>query len=165
MEKRGKKRGSIIKDENGSVLAIVLMLMVIFTLIGISAVNTTMTEARIVRNETQYKTCSYKAEAAAMEAVQMLENTDLNSTAPSFLLDTDAITENTEVPSDWTNKQQATSIDPAHSEYLAVSRGISGGSSLGLGSARVHTFIVYGKNEDDTCSGRTIIAMGYRKPF
>ncbi|UCF83665.1 MAG: hypothetical protein JSV50_21290 [Desulfobacteraceae bacterium] len=52
------------KNENGSVLVVALLILVLLTIIGISAMSTTNVELKISGNEKSYKMALYAAEAA-----------------------------------------------------------------------------------------------------
>ena len=52
------------KNEDGSVLVVALLILVLLTIIGISAMSTTNVELKISGNEKSYKMALYAAEAA-----------------------------------------------------------------------------------------------------
>ena len=59
--------GSLIsrgKNEDGSVLVVAILILVLLTIIGISAMSTTNVELKISGNEKSYKMALYAAEAA-----------------------------------------------------------------------------------------------------
>lgn len=158
-----------INNENGSIIAIVLLLIAVLTVIGITSNNTAITESQIVRNETCYKRSFFRAEAAAIEAIQRMEDeADLLGTPPSFLLPSTTIDEDNELldEADWDLNAQAAGLATPGSElrYIAVYRGVQSGSSLAMGSAQVHAYVVYGRDQDD-CGGDVIVGIGYNKPF
>ncbi|MFH2064553.1 MAG: pilus assembly PilX N-terminal domain-containing protein [Pseudomonadota bacterium] len=165
-----KKTLQIINNEEGSLIAIVLLLMAVLTVIGISASNTAITESQIVRNETSYKTSFFRAEAAAIEAIQRLQDEmNLDVFPPTYLMPIGTIT---------TPNQLLDRNDPAWGfaedsgldgpttdvEFLAVSTGIQTGSSMAMGAAQVHSYVVYGR-EQDARGGDVIVGIGYTKPF
>ena len=160
----------ILNNENGSLLAIVLLLMAVLTVIGIRMSDTAVTEARIARNETCYKRSFFRAEAAAMEAIQQLEDTttDLDIAAPSYLrpIGTIISTPNEELPDAEWNFAAPSAIPDTSSDlkYLAVATGIQVGSSMAMGEAQVHSYVVYGRDED-SCGGKVTVGIGYTKPF
>lgn len=61
----------------------VLLMLVITTIIGISAISMSMIESSIVRNDTLYKRNLYFAESAGFEAAQRLENATLTEDDPT----------------------------------------------------------------------------------
>lgn len=70
-----KTSGRLHETESGFITIItVLLMLVIVTMIGVSAIDTSMTESSVVRNDTIYKRNFYYAESSAFEAAQRLEN-------------------------------------------------------------------------------------------
>lgn len=61
-------------NEDGYVLIVSLIIMMVLVVLGIAATNTTNVELQIAGNEKVAKDNFYKAEAAAYEAAQLLEN-------------------------------------------------------------------------------------------
>jgi hypothetical protein len=160
---------SILNNEKGSLLAIVLLLLVVLTLIGISASNTSISEFQVARNETCYKRSFFHAEAAAIEAIQLLEDEiNLDSFPPPYLMPIGTVSADNELPSDviWDANAQDSGILPPNSglRYLAVTRGIQAGSSMAMGEAQVHSYVVWGRDQDD-CGGDVIVGVGFTKPF
>ena len=64
-------------------VVIVLMMLILITIVGISAINMAMIESSIVRTDGLYKRNFYLAESAAYEAAQRLENTPMTETNPT----------------------------------------------------------------------------------
>ncbi len=166
-----KNRLPIINNEEGSLIAIVLLLMAVLTVIGISASNTSISESQIVRNETGYKTSFFRAEAAAIEAIQRLEDEiNLDSFPPLYLMPIGTVSDDNELPEAalWkTNGQDSLIAVPTKTflRYLAVTRGIQTGSSMAMGEAQVHSYVVYGREWSDDYGGDVIVGIGYTKPF
>lgn len=167
-----KNRLFIIHNEEGSLIAIVLLLMSVLTVIGISASNTSISESQIVRNEIGYKTSFFRSEAAAIEAIQRLEDEiNLDSFPPTYLLPIGTVAADNELPAEalWgSNGQDAIVSVPrppnTNLQYLAVTRGIQAGSSMAMGEAQVHSYVVYGREWSDR-GGDVIVGIGYTKPF
>jgi hypothetical protein len=59
-----------LRNNQGAVLVIALMLLAVLTILGVAALNTTTTEIRISGNEKVYKDAFYRAEAGVAYAVQ-----------------------------------------------------------------------------------------------
>ncbi len=71
-------------NEQGFItVVIVLLMLVLMTIIGISAINMSMVETMIVRSDGQYKRNFYMAESAGHEAAQRLENAVLTESNPT----------------------------------------------------------------------------------
>lgn len=65
---------SIIFNKNGSAIIIAVLVLAAVTILGISASNTSNVEIMLTNNDILYKDNFYKAEAAAMEGAQTLQN-------------------------------------------------------------------------------------------
>jgi Tfp pilus assembly protein PilX len=161
----------IIKSDDGSVLVIALIIMVLLTLVGLSTNRTSSIEIQISGNEMIFKRNLFTAEAAGMEAMQRLEEVgNLLSNPPSFLIPEDTVTDNDiRNASYWesgfpggTNAAVSSTLDAGGNvQHVAVSMGIEAGSGLGLGGSRVYSYKVFGRSTQN--HGESIILMGYRK--
>jgi len=76
-----------LKESGFITIITVLLMLVITTMIGISAIGVSMTESSIVRNDTLYKRNFYYAESAGFEAAQRLENATLTDEDPTGGID------------------------------------------------------------------------------
>jgi hypothetical protein len=83
-------RHCAVCGQEGSIILIVLMLLVIMSLIGISSIDITVTESFMVRNTALRKQNLHLADAAAMEAVQRTLDAGLNDN-PALTLEIDNI--------------------------------------------------------------------------
>ncbi|MFC1868884.1 PilX N-terminal domain-containing pilus assembly protein, partial [Thermodesulfobacteriota bacterium] len=86
------KEKSIIRKEDGNVLLISLILLVLLTMIGIAATRTASIDIQIAGNNMAYTRNFYTAEAASLEAIQRMEDIDLENEAPNWVL-ADTVTE------------------------------------------------------------------------
>jgi Tfp pilus assembly protein PilX len=73
------------RGERGSVLVIALIMIVLLTIIGISASKTSEIEVMIAGNERVAKENFYVAEGSVRRAVMALENDDLKNDPPGWL--------------------------------------------------------------------------------
>lgn len=153
---------SNIANEDGAILVIILMIMAVFSVIGVAATDSTITELQVVRNENIYKRNLYNAEAAAIEAVRQLETNNLEDNIPTYMLTYDSAVEGMEPPTDPADWTDATSI-ATETEVTAIPLGIDEQSSLALGGAQVHKYEVYGMNTEG--NGQVIVGIGYNKPY
>lgn len=64
-----------VHNENGSAIVIAMIVLILLTFIGMSAINTTQTELKIAGNERVYKQNFNLAEAAIQDAAQRLLST------------------------------------------------------------------------------------------
>ena len=63
----------ILRDDGGFVLVTALLIMVILTIIGVAATNTTIFELKISGNDRTHKATMYQAEAGAVLSAEVLE--------------------------------------------------------------------------------------------
>lgn len=159
-----------LRNEDGSVLVVALVMLVLLTIIGISASTTSTIEIQIAGNEKIYKQNFFRAEGGAMDGVQTLENTatpltDLaqincsSSVDPCVLMTapTDAEIRDNNFP---TNRTQ--SLD-AQSNFFAYEVGPAKGSSIAMSKSKVFEYEIYGRSNQT--NGQVVIAVGYRKAF
>lgn len=166
-----RKKESITGGEDGNVLIISLILLVLLTLIGISATSTSMIEMQIAGNNMIYKRNLYLAEGAAYDAIQRMEETDLETSPPTWLAPETVTEDDILVTANWDGsftggKVASTSqIDPnGAARYVAVMGGIvATGESLDMTRVKIHEYEVYGRA--DRNNGISIVKMGYRKAF
>jgi hypothetical protein len=160
------KTTSILKNENGAVIVASLMILVLLTIIGIASINVSNTEVQISGHEVAHKVCFYQAEGATMQAIDGLEAIpDPLATPPSWLETTlDTVSEGDAHIWDFPGAAGPESSAMSNSEFVAISEGILPGSSLNLGSAKVHSYTIYGR-----CAiprkGATSIQVGYLRAF
>jgi len=64
---------SILKNEEGSALIVALLVLVILTLVGIGANNTTSTDIQIARNEKFHKIAFYAADGGTEAGIELVE--------------------------------------------------------------------------------------------
>jgi hypothetical protein len=158
--------------EEGAIVPIALVLLLLLTMIGIAATMTSEVEIRIAGNEITYKENLYYAEGSAMAGVQMLQNeTDttvlkdlslpwLHSSLPDANITSDI---NWDLDND--NANQALTDGGGYTGYLAVYQGIDPGGSLDIGgtTTSLHNYTVYGRSARN--NGEAIIELGYKKRF
>jgi hypothetical protein len=171
----------IVKNEEGFVLVLSLMFLVVLTLLGITASRTSTTEVRIAGNDNRIKMDFYKAEAAAHEAAQRLENEhDANklkaARTPFVWLSASDIDPQTEQESlleggdEWKHKSaesKLSGIDPQVTvEMAALDYGVvkgDQGASLKLSETRVYFYKLVGKSTRD--NREKMIEIGYKKRY
>jgi hypothetical protein len=166
------KRNMLVK-EDGSILIVALILLVLLTLMGISATTLTDIELQIAGNEMVSRANFYNAEAAAMENIQLLANTGEAITDP-----TDPsmpwlnLPSELPFPNDITNKDNWTDMNSRVSDnanngdqrFLTVFEGVIAGDSLDMTRSRIYTYRVVGKGEINQGQGMDLVEMGFRMP-
>ena len=170
------KEKYLLNNEDGSVLVVALIMLVLLTLIGISATTTSEIETKIAGNERVYKRNLYLAEAGAMHCAQDLEGvTDPQTNPPSYLHPKDTIIPanyDTTIRDDnwWTTGTNSTGSIDGNTRFLASSQGLvagAKGTSLDMTKSKVHGYNIYGRwyNTAIPAKGRLIVDVGYRKAF
>jgi hypothetical protein len=161
----------IIKKQEGSIAAIVLLFMTILTLVGIASLYNSNTEVITAGNYVVIKQNLYRSEAAAVEGAYWLEDADpevlsnLSATAFLSLNDIDITSLD---PSD--GRWQMSALDPEQNGaapiigYSIVDQ--TGPVDLAADS-NLYTYRIYGLYDQPggINKGRVLIAIGYRKRF
>jgi hypothetical protein len=160
------KRNPWIKNEDGTVLVVALLILVFLTLIGITISATTEVEIQIAGNERLYKDNLYTAEAATMECAQMMEEfVSLDPTAHSFIKPLGSVTlNNIRDDTYWPGNAQTSTID-ANTSFIALEEGVAGGTTLDMTKTTLRSYSIYGRRYDaaQPNKGRGIVRVGYRK--
>lgn len=165
-----QKTGSLLAErvfqdpQAGSALLTTLIILLILTLLGITAVDTTTTELQITRSYRIYKENLYKADGAVMELAQSFENVaeEVGSgSIASAAVNASSVDALATSPATWTSNATASAM--ADAQHLWAPRGVPAGSSLDVSKSRVHSYFLYGRgNAQD---GQVIVKIGYRKAF
>lgn len=171
----------VLGNEEGSAIIIAVVLLLVVTVMGIAAINTSTTEIKIYHNEIIYQRNFYQAESAAIEAAKRIEvEKDTNqlrpdSTTYNWVKDKDEVkTKDMTDTANWVYEGSEKdnsypslfNTDPKYAinvKYAIVGRGIAKGSSLDVGASTVHVFSVYGLSESN--NGNVLIEIGYRRRF
>lgn len=161
-------------DEGGFVLITTLLLMVLLLLAGIAATDSAVMELRIAGNDLEYKRSFYRAEGAAMEAAQRLENEQdaeelLPNTSSQRWIQSSA-TDLTR-PDNWEmrngqpwNFRPASLADGDNNVRLAtVHLGTKGSMKTQNESTKIHEYLLFGRS--DRGNSRVMIQMRYKKKF
>lgn len=170
-------------NEDGFVLVLALIFLVVLSLLVVAGVRMTTTELKIAGNERIGKVNFYNAEAAAYEGVQR----NLNKSNPENLLPGHSDFSSDDDPelqvvvdetNDMANLDQDGDgeVDPAAAsdlpsivfdgatvELLVVLNAIPSGSSLALGASRLYSYSSYGMSK--ASGGQSIIIVGFKKRF
>lgn len=170
--------GDRLKRDDGSVLVVALVMLVLLTLIGISANRTSTIDIQVAGNEKVYKMNLFTAEAGASEAIQTLQDhTDLRDNPPQWVAPTPgSITDDdARTDSNWVAgpnfaggtvpSELADSIidNTNNTRFVVCYEGVGRRQSLAMGRQRVYSYTVYGRST--LSNGESIIRMGYMKPF
>ena len=170
-----KQTISIFKNEDGNAILIAMMVLVLLTIIGTSATRNTTVELQIVRNDIVHREQLYRAESAAMEGSQWLQNAadatlmDLSTTTWINQVDIDHSDLNLNGTEDWNNWNQS-AADPGDGGGVIFCgyRIVDETGPVDLGAATfLHTYTVYGLFDRRTGMnrGHALVAIGYKKRF
>jgi len=157
---------SKLKNEEGSVLIVALIVLVLLTLLSIFATRTTEVEIQIAGNDMRYKRNIYSAEAVAMEAAQNIKDTgDLDTAILPWLHGMGGVVRANVLDDAYWDANSQQSIEDANTRYMAVVEGIAGQTSLDMTKSRIHVYSIYGRryNTANTNEGRSIVNIGFKK--
>ena len=157
-----------LKNENGYMAILAsLMILALLTILGVAASKSANTEVLMSGNEIRYQRNFYRAEGAAMEAADILQNAaNLADNLPSWIEPYIGKLTLETVSGYWDNSSadgdtvipQPSAVDTNHTWFVAGSEGIAPGGSLGMDKPTVHSLAIYGRCEWD---GVTTIKVGY----
>jgi len=167
------------QNERGSVIVIALVLLVLLTIIGISASRTTEIETMIAGNERVSKQNFYVAEGATLQAAQIMELTDLEFVGLPWLMDEQntnsggtplpaasysKISEHIYKHENWTNDFSSELSDlPGEARVIGLSKGIVPTTSWKMTTSKVYEFEIYGRSR--LRGGEGLVSVGYRKAY
>ncbi len=165
-------------NENGFTIVISMMILVLLTIIGIAATNTTQIELTIGGNEKIYRQNFNLAEAGVMECAQTLNQLDGIVNYDDLMPGTTTLRwlhnneDNTNLafdftqPAGWDNNQNSANVNSiqslAGSSYGAGYKGKVPGSSLKSGEVSINNYSVYGLSQNNR--GEVLIKIGCKKP-
>jgi Tfp pilus assembly protein PilX len=163
---------SLLKNENGY-LAIIgaLVILILISIISISASRVANTEVSLARNEVIYQRNFYLAEGAALEAADHLtqygnlrENTQAWMEMATGDLDIDNVKYywDNKVASGDTVIPEPSAVNLSHTLFIIGHEGTAKGFSLDMDKPTVHAIAIYGRCEWD---GVSIIKMGYQAAY
>ncbi|BCS97149.1 hypothetical protein DSLASN_27810 [Desulfoluna limicola] len=166
-------------NEEGSVLLLTLVLLVLLTIAGLGALSVTNTELTITGNDRCFKQNLTRAESAIMEAAQTMENSSdpeaelkpptsgTDNTLTWVNSDPDSSVDFDPLTQDWsfgTNAIRSGFFTDNLSGYTALYKGIAPGASLDMGNTTtMRQYEVYGRAEQ--CNGLLDVIAGYRIRF
>jgi len=180
-----------VKNHRGSVMAIVLMVMVTLTIVGLTAINDTVMETTIARNHRVHRETLYLGEAAVREATQIMEDYAGDPATRAI------ITNPTSFPSwlqvetfdfgddvDWPNLdfrgddgsaeydvfQDAAIVNNNENAcgFVVISEGVAPGGSLDMSDPNLlYEYAIYGRGVSPMYHdpSRATIKVGYRMRF
>ena len=162
---------AVLGREDGNVLLISLILLVLLTMIGISATRTASVDIQVSGNNMVYKKNFYTAEAATMEAMQRMETTDLETTDLEWVLPASTTDSDISNPDKWDTapwfgggKKPLQSVVDSTAQLVVITEGtVETGESLDMTRTKLYQYAVYGRCK--RYNGTSIINVGYRKAY
>ena len=146
-----------------------LVILILLTVIGVSASRVAGTEAALARNEVIYKRNFYLAEGAALEAADRLAKHENLSDSPETWME--LLTGELRLDrlkNYWDHSAgdgvipEPSKVDPSHTLFLVGHDGVAPGSSLDMSHPSVHAMTIYGRC---VWEGAATIKMGYRAAY
>jgi hypothetical protein len=168
MRTRRSRSARLMKSEDGYVaLFAALVLLVLISIIGISASRVANTEISMARNELIYQRNFFLAEGAAMEATDRLANTDdLKNNMPNWMETAAGALDYTNLRAYFSHAHapvpQASELDLNRTLYVGGVDGTAPGEGLDPDRPKIRAISVYGRCEWD---GVSIIKIGYRTAY
>jgi Tfp pilus assembly protein PilX len=165
-------------NEEGSVLLLTLVLLILLTIAGLGILSTTNTDLQITQNDRCFKQNLTRAESAVMEAAQIMAyyeatTSKLMPTEAGVLAWIEASGFDPFGADQWVSDSTSPALQTAQlskhftdslSAYSAIYEGIAPGSSLDLSSpTTMRQYEVTGRSEQ--CNGLLNVIAGYRIRF
>ena len=161
------KQLSKLREEDGSILIVTLIILVLLTLLGIFATRTSEVEIQIAGNDMRYKRNLYSADAAAMEcAGEIGTMTVIDTDADTWLLPmSTAYSRDDILGTDFWTTNSTGSFDFPNTDCLAIFNGIAENTSLDMTKSKIYVFDIYGRyyNSANPKEGKAIVKAGLKK--
>jgi len=168
-----EKRNWSIENQDGSAILISVVVLLMLSVIGISAIHNTGIELQIAANNKIYQRNLYAADGAAREPAQGI--TVFKRTNPDQLKNLTPVwlnSHNTDItdPSAWTTgtggDSQASQFigNTGNASFAVTDNGVAPGSSLSASdTTNLHTFCVYSVSQQN--NAESVVEIGYLERF
>jgi Tfp pilus assembly protein PilX len=159
---------AILKNDDGSVLAAVILILALLTLIAFASIDRSNTEVITAGNEIVFKQNIFNAESAVVENVHRINDTGSdqirNNASFQWLNDPADLPDAAYIQDtiNWTDTNSQTDLT-GDARFLTVTEGVTQGSSLDLSRPQIRAFSIYGQCRKS--SGLSTVRIGYRKAF
>ncbi len=166
-----QKISGLLKNEEGMVVVVALMILVLLTIFGISTTNTSNTELSIAGAERVYQQNFYEAEGASIEAVELMEslaNPNLGSNlwlmpVPNIVTDDNIYDANFWQSGGLVSPMDSTLADnPGETQFMVIAEKTFG--SLDATISKMHEYSLYGRSVSPK-GGVAVVHVGYLKAF
>ena len=159
-----KKEKIMNRGEGGNVLLITLIILVLLTIIGISATRTASIDMQVAGNNMVYKKNLFTAEGGALEAVQVMSNEAELDTVGYPWIRPEGTDENIVRDKDQFEGISRQSLTDENARYTVIRGGlVETGESLDMTRVKIHEFAVYGRSDQQR--GTSIVKVGFRKAY
>jgi len=159
-----KKEKIMNRGEGGNVLLITLIILVLLTIIGISATRTASIDMQVAGNNMVYKKNLFTAEGGALEAVQVMSNEAELDTVGYPWIRPEGTDENIVRDKDQFEGISRQSLTDENARYTVIRGGlVETGESLDMTRVKIHEFAVYGRSDQQR--GTSIVKLGFRKAY
>lgn len=172
-----------VKNDRGVAMIATILILLLLSIVMVASTNTTITEKRQVRSEAIFERAFFLSESSALEAIQKLANETAPEELLAPLIKSGANNEDLLVSADKEDPENdllnldsdkngtidsndnfdTSEIDPNNETYRVAVQMPIVGSSLGLDTSRLYSYISYGYTESN--GGRAMVKVGYKKRF
>ena len=161
---------STLASEQGSAIIIAVLFLVLMTIIGVTMIQNTTMELQITRNDMVIKDHTHRAEGAAMEGSQWIENAtvdlleDLSQRSFISQNDVDLTTLNL-ADGTWNISEVDPDADPGN--RILGYRIVDQTGIVDLTQTNLHSYSVYGYYDRPSGMnrGEVLLEIGYKKRF
>lgn len=159
-------RAVLLANADGSVMVLALIVLMLLTMVGTSALDTSTLEVQVAGNERNYKRSFFKTEAAALQGAQRIQN---SASHTETWMEDDTFAHTNTPRTNFDNLGNWADLSGLGSEYnnthaLVLYTGIAPWSSLDMTSpTQVRAFSVYGQLQNLVKNEQIIIETGYAK--
>lgn len=173
----------VVDNGRGVAIFAAILVLMLLSIVMVASTNTTITEKRQVRSEAIFERSFYLSESSALEAIQKLANETTPDELLAPLIKSGANNEDLLVSADKEEPENdllnldsnndgtidhqdhfdTSEIDPNSDTYRVAVQMPIVGSSLGLETSRLYSYMSYGYTEAN--GGRAMVKVGYKKRF
>lgn len=157
-------------NEDGYILVLSLFLLMILTILGVSATNTSTTEILMAKSAKFYQENFYEAEAAAMEGAALVRDAVIDAASFAWLNNRADLPNpaNIRDSANFIDANSAVSSLSGNARYLVLNRGVVAGDSLLQGAPSRTDLRIYGRYNCDIGAGcgrpgEVVVELGYLK--
>ncbi|MCP3953418.1 MAG: hypothetical protein GY697_14545 [Desulfobacterales bacterium] len=162
---RQSRRDALLANEDGSVIVLALIMLMLLTMVGTSATNTATLENQVAGNERRYKQNFARTENAAAQGAQNIQEAPSSAEAwmrNSTFSHTNSPRTNFDNMANWVDLSGFGS-EYSNTSYLVVYTGPTHWSTQDDNGTQIHGFSVYGQRRDPATNETMIIQTGFAR--